>query len=144
VASGIDGTLRLSLREGSVYYFEERTLSSAEPHYFVVVNADPLKQQVLILSIVTSKVAETKLRRKDVPETLVELSPVDFDVLKKPSIIDCNSLKSVSLIEFNERFIRKKIKYFEKDLPAPLRAALRAAIHQSRSISAEVKALINP
>jgi len=144
VASGIDGTLRLSLREGSAYYFEERTLSSAEPHYFVVVNADPLKQEVLILSIVTSKVAETKLRRKDVPETLVELSPVDFDVLKKPSIIDCNSLKSVSLIEFNERFIRKRIRYFDKDLPVPLRAALRAAIHRSRSVSAEVKALINP
>ncbi len=59
---GIDLKLRLSLREGSVYYFTERTLTSPEPHYFIVVNAHPLTQQVLLLSVVTSKVEEVKHR----------------------------------------------------------------------------------
>lgn len=46
---GIDTTLRLTLREGCVYYFVERHLTSPEPHYFIVVNSDPLTQQVLLL-----------------------------------------------------------------------------------------------
>jgi hypothetical protein len=80
---GINQTLRLTLREGSVYYFAERHLTSPEPHYFIVVNSDPLAQQVLVLSVVTSKVDDVKLRRKACPETLVELAPNVFDVLKK-------------------------------------------------------------
>ena len=140
--AGIDLKLRLTLREGSVYYFEERHLTSPEPHYFIVVNADPLAQRVLLLSVVTSKVEEVKLRRKACPETLVELAPATFDVLKKSSIVDCNDLKSVPLAEFNARFVRREIRCFDKDLPRALRKALRRAIHASTILTAEVKALV--
>src|SRR2546421_202146 len=51
--------LRLSLREGSVFYFQERTLSSAEAHFHIVVN-NPLAQQVLLLTVVTSKIEKVK------------------------------------------------------------------------------------
>lgn len=37
-----DVMLRLTLRGGSVYYLQHRDLFSAEPHYFVVLNANPL------------------------------------------------------------------------------------------------------
>ena len=139
---GLDLKLRLTLREGSIYYFEERHLTSPEPYYFIVVNSDPLAQQVLLLSVVTSKVDDVKLRRKACPETLVELAPDIFDVLKKPSIVDCNDLKPVQLAEFNARFVRKEIRCFDKDLPAALRKALRRAIHASNILPAEVKALV--
>ena len=52
--TGVDLTLRLTLREGSVYYFAERSLTSPEPHYFIVVNSDPLAQRVLVLSAYSS------------------------------------------------------------------------------------------
>ena len=81
-------TLRLSLREGSIYYFADRSLTSPEPHYFIVVNSDPLAQRVLLLSVVTSQVANVKLRRQACPETLVELTPAELSILKKPSIVD--------------------------------------------------------
>lgn len=139
---GIDLKLRLTLREGSLYYFAERHLTSPEPHYFIVVNSDPLAQQVLLLSVVTSKVEEVKLRRKACPETLVELGPIIFDLLQKPSIVDCNDLKQVPLVEFNARFVRKEIRYFDTDLPVALRKALRRAIHASTILSAEMKALV--
>ena len=32
--TGIDLKLRLSLREGTVYYFTHHSLTSPEPHYF--------------------------------------------------------------------------------------------------------------
>ncbi len=142
MAGDIDLKLRLTLREGSVYYFEERHLTSPEPHYFIVVNSDPLAQRVLLLSVVTSKVEEVKLRRQACPETLVELAPATFGVLKKSSIVDCNDLKSVPLAEFNARFVRQEIRCFGKDLPVALRKALRQAIHASTILTAEVKALV--
>ena len=139
---GIDLKLRLTLREGSVYYFAERHLTSPEPHYFIVVNSDPLAQQVLLLSVVTSRMEYVKLRRKACPETLVEIAPDVFDVLKKPSIVDCNDLKAIPLAEFNARFVRREIRCFDKDLPVALRKALRKAIHASTILAAEMKALV--
>lgn len=125
----IDLKLRLSLREGTVYYFSHHTLSSPEPHYFIVVNSDPIKQKVLLLSVVTSQVEKVKLRRKTCLDTVVELGSADFDVLTKPSIVDCNDLKQIPLGVFNSHFAAKKIKYFDKDLPVAFRKALRKAIH---------------
>ena len=139
---GIDLKLRLTLREGSVYYFEERHITSPEPHYFIVANSDPLAQQVLLLSVVTSKVEDVKLRRKNCLETLVELTPDIFDVLKKPSSVDCNDLKRVSLAEFNTRFMCREIRCFDRDLPVALRKALRKAIHASTILAPEMKALV--
>lgn len=137
--------LRLSLREGSVYYFTDRSLTSPEPHYFIVVNSNPLTQQVLVLAVVTSQVENVKLRRRACPETLVELgpgTPNTFDVLGKPSIVDCNDLKQIPLAEFSARFDRKEIAYFDKDLPAALRRAIRKAVHDSKILAPEVKALV--
>jgi hypothetical protein len=141
-AQGVDLKLRLTLREGSVYYFTERSLASLESHYFIVVNSDPLAQRLLLLKVVTSKVAKVKQRRRGLPETLVEISPRDFSLFKKLSIVDCNDLKQVQLIEFNERFVRNQIRYFDKDLPAPLRIALRKAIHASPIVPDEMKILV--
>lgn len=98
---GIDLKLRLSLREGTVYYFPHHSFSSPEPHYFIVVNSDPLAQKVLLLAVVTLKIEKVKLRRRASPDTLVELAPKDFDLLTKPSIVDCNDLKEVPLADFN-------------------------------------------
>lgn len=141
-AQRIDSKLRLTLREGSVYYFTERSLRSSDAHYFLVVNSNPLAQELLLLGVVTSKVAEVKQRRRNLPETVVQISPRDFDIFKKLSIVDCNDLKQVRLAEFNARFVRNDIRCFDKDLPAPLRNALRRAIHASPLVPDEIKALV--
>lgn len=138
----IDTTLRLTLREGSIYYFTDRSLTSAEPHYFIVVNSNPLKQQFLLLSVVTSQIDSVKLRRKACPETLVELDPQNCEALKKPSIVDCNDLKCVPLADFNERYVRKDIRCCDKDLSVNLRKALRKAIHASKILADEFKVLV--
>jgi hypothetical protein len=141
-AQRIDPKLRLTLREGSVYYFTERSLRSAKPHYFIVVNSKPIAQEILLLGVVTSKVAEVKQRRRDFPGTIVEISPRDFEIFTKLSIVDCNDLKQVRLVEFNTRFVRNEIRYFNKDLPIPLREALRGAIHASPIVPDEMKILV--
>ena len=140
--TGINLKLRLTLREGSVYYLVERHVTSREPHYCIVVNSNPLAQRVLLLSVVTSQVDGVKYRRRDCLETLVELTPSMFGILTKPSIVDCNDLKEVSLAEFNLRYQRQEVRCFDRDLPKPLQKALRQAIHASKMVSAETKALV--
>jgi hypothetical protein len=143
VAVSISPKLRLTLREGSVYYFTQRTLTSVEPHYFIVVNSEPLLQEVLLLSVVTSKVEKVRLRRRAHPGTLVEIGPADLPgILSKPSIVDCNSIQRVPLEEFNTRFTTNEIKTFGSDIPAPLRDALCRAIHASIVVPEEWKHLI--
>lgn len=134
--------LRVSLREGSVFYFQERTLSSAESHFHIVVN-DPLTQEVLLLTVVTSKIEKVKYRRRDFLDTVVEFGPGDLPkILTRPSIVDCNRLIRITLDEFCERWTRKEIASFDKDLPAALRKALRKAIHASRIVPEEIKSLV--
>lgn len=134
--------LRFSLREGSIFYFQERKLSSAQPHFHIVVN-DPLSQQVLLFTVVTSKIEKVKFRRRDCLDTLVELGPGDLPtILTAPSIVDCNNLTRITLTEFCERWSRDEIKTFGKDLPTPLRRALRAAIHASEILADELKDLV--
>jgi hypothetical protein len=38
--------------------------------------------------------------------------------------------------------VRKEVQYFDKDLPAALRKALRKAIHASAIVPAEIKMLV--
>lgn len=45
--------LRLGLRAGSVFYFQSRELTSEQPHFFVVVNRDPLSTKLVLVTIVT-------------------------------------------------------------------------------------------
>lgn len=143
MAAKIPLDLRLSLREGSIFYLQDRKLTSPEPHFHIVVNADPLGQEVLLLSVVTSKVEKVKFRCRDRLHTIVEMTPADLpEVLTKDSIVDCNELTRVSLEEFCERWTRKEIKIFGTDLPETLRRIVRGAIHASDILADELKALV--
>lgn len=140
--SKIDIRLRLSLREGSVYYFVERRLTSPEPHYFIVVNGDPIAQRVLILAVLTTNIRDAKRRRANCLETLVEFSPDEANVFTRHCVADCNDLFDMTLQEFSERFTGGEIKYFDKDLSLPCRRALRKAIHASDLVAPELKRLV--
>lgn len=140
---GIPLELRLGLRHGSIYYFQNRAHTSAEPHFHIVVNSDPLGAQVLIFSVVTSKLDSVRHKRGDCLETIVELGPADLPgILTKPSVVDCNSVNHEPLADFCARWKRGEIKAFGADLPPPLRSAIRAALHASKIVPADIKALI--
>ena len=106
------------------------------------MNRQPLAREILVLTVISSKVERVKRLRKDLPGTTVEIGPSDYGELKRPSIVDCNDLKPVPLAEFNARFVRRKIRCFDKDLPVALRKALRKAIHNSKILTPEMKASV--
>ena len=73
--------LRTGLRAGSVFYFRTRELTSPEPHFFIVVNRDPLGSELLLLTIVTSNLAGVRRRNRDRMQTVVEITPAEYTEL---------------------------------------------------------------
>jgi hypothetical protein len=72
--------LRLSLKAGCVYYFVDRGTTSTEPHYFVVVNKDPVGSKILILTIITSNIERVRRMRRTAPQSMVEFGPTEYTV----------------------------------------------------------------
>lgn len=90
----INGTIE----QGAIYYFPEDSITSDQPHYFVVLNVDPRKDAILILACGTSQVKEAFLRRYNLPkETVVEVSTTECNCFKKNTAFDCNNLIQQSL-----------------------------------------------
>jgi len=133
--------LRLGLRPGSVFYFQSRELTSEQPHFFVVVNRDPIGTKRLLLTIVTSNIEAVRRRNRGRPETFIEVSPADYDELKVDSAIDCNVVIEKPLSELVGMVRRKEVRY-HRDLPVQIFAKLKAAVLASSVVAPEIKELL--
>ena len=133
--------LRRGLRAGSVFYFQTRELTSEQPHFFVVVNRDPIGAKRVLLTIVTSKVEAVRRRNRDRPETFIEILPSDYDELTMNSAIDCNVVIEKPLAELADMVQRRQVRY-HCDLPAEVFTKLKAAIAASPVVEDEVKELL--
>jgi hypothetical protein len=141
MASGLPWELRLTLRTGSVYYFVDRGLSSPEPHYFIVINSDPIGQEVLVLNVISSQVDKVRHRRALLPGTLVELQPGNYDELSKPSIVDCNNVFRRSLAELIELSVHGAVEP-KMQVSDTIIAELRAAVLASPMVEQDIKDLL--
>jgi len=136
--------LRLTLRSGTVYYFEHRGLSSVEPHYFAVINADPQANKVLIMAVGSSQVAKVQERRKGLPrETLVIVEPSEYPDFSKPTVIDCNQVFELSKEELIQKFKAREIRY-HKDLPEAVLKRIWQGVRVSPRVDETHKNLIPP
>jgi len=133
--------LRLGLRAGSVFYFEARELTSPDSHFFVVVNRDPLGQDLLLMTVFTSQIDKVRLRNRERLETVVEFGPADYSPLSRPTAIDANVVFHRTPREMAELIQRKAVRY-HPDLPAHLLAQVRAAILASPVVEEDDKDLI--
>lgn len=127
--------IRLSLRQGTVYYMAERTLTSVEPHFFIVLNTDPLGDEALLLAIASSQIDSVKRRRAREPvSTVVEVSSADYSGFTKNSVIDCNNVFTKSLLELCDLWRRKQIVH-KPDFPGAILARLIQGVLDSRIVS---------
>ena len=127
--------IRLSLRQGTVYYMADRSLSSIEPHYFVAVNAFPLRDEVLLLTVASSQIETVKRRRAKEPEsTVVEIPEAEYADFTKDSVIDCNQVLTKPLAELCAQWSRKEI-VAKLDIPEDLLEKLQHAVLSSRLVS---------
>lgn len=134
-------TLRLSLRSGCVYKFQDRRLTSGEPHYFVVVNRDPIGDKLLLLTICTSKIETARRLCRHQIETLVEIDVGKVAYLPLQTAINCNQLFDMSLEAFSEK--SNEVGFETCDpLPSEIFLQIKAAILISKQLSEDEKKLI--
>lgn len=140
----IQWEIRVSLRQGTVYYMAERSLTSVQPHYFIVVNADPLGDEILLLTVASSQIDTVKRRCAREPgSTVVEINEADYADFTKDSVIDCNSVFTKSLADLCSQWHRKEI-VPKQDIPKDILERLKQGILDSRQVSEADKRRIIP
>lgn len=136
--------LQLTLRSGTVYYFEHRGVYSNEPHFFAVINADPLSSNVLIMTIGSSRVSKVQDRRKGLPpETLVIVDPSEYPDFTKPTIIDCNQVFELSKEELVQKFKTKNLRH-HRDLPKTILDKIWEGVRTSPRVDEAHKQFLPP
>lgn len=133
--------LRVGLRAGSVFYFQSRELTSAQPHFFIVVNRDPIGDQLLLLTIVTSNVADARTRNRSRLQTIVEISPAQYREFKVDSVVDCNVVVEKPLSELSGMVRRQEVRY-HRDMPADIFARIRTAVLASPLVPDDFKQML--
>ena len=133
--------LRVGLRAGNVYYFRSRELTSERPHFFIVVNRDPIGSQLLLLTIVTSNVADARTRNRNRLQTIVEITPAEYREFKVHSVVDCNVVLEKPLSELSGMVRRNEVRY-HCDLPAEIFAKIKTAVLASPLVPDELKQML--
>ena len=135
--------IKSAIKPGSVYYFPEASFSSSEPHYFVVLNHNPLTDTFLVLVCASSQIEKVKRRRQRTcpANTLVELSPSEYSAFTKPCIIDCNTVHEHTI----ENLVSMRGKYDLKTKPemaAAIVETLRQAVVASPLVTGKIKSML--
>lgn len=137
--------LRLTLRQGTVYFMQHRAATSPKPHFVILLNRDPLVDTLICVSLVTSKVEKRRAfieRAKYHPQTLVEFGPSDYPELSKPSAIDCNDVKTMSPEDFEKSVLNKNFAKPCRDLPPIILKKVIAGIKLSTNVRQTIKDLL--
>jgi hypothetical protein len=133
--------LRVGLRAGNVYYFRSRELTSERPHFFIVVNRDPIGSQLLLLTIVTSNVTDARIRNRNRLQTIVEITPAEYREFKVHSVVDCNVVLEKPLAELAGMVRRNEVRY-HRDLPPNIFEKIRAGVLASPLVADELKDML--
>lgn len=136
-----------TLQTGSVYYFAEDSpkFTSTEPHYFVVVNQDPRTEEFLILVCASSQVTKTQDRIQNLgypEETLVLLTPDDYELFTKDTVINCNTVFQKSIQEIIEKGNQGNLRVCRALMPPAIVAQLQQGIQASPRIERKIKKML--
>ena len=130
-----------TIRPGSVYYFIDRNLTSAQPHYFIVINLDPLNDPCLLMAVASSQVKQVLRRNKHIPETVVQISPAVYTTFTYESIVNCNYIFSKSIGELTEKLSERNLRAHPV-MDISIIKQLRTAAIASRQVSEEHKDML--
>ncbi len=118
-----------TIKPGSVYYFPEDSFQSSEPHYFIVVNKDPVENTVILLVCASSQISKVRKRRGLCPtNTLVEITPAEYTSFTCNSIIDCNSVLETSKSQLVDKLSQNKLQIMISEMDVSLVILLRQGI----------------
>ena len=136
--------LKLNLRPGSVFYFAHAAFNTLVPHFFVVLNLEPLADPELVMVNATSNVKSARWRCKTQPETLVELTPADYSEFTAPvSAFDCNMTTVTTLLQLATKLTNAELS-LRQNMDEAVVGRLRAAVLASHTVERRYKNLLRP
>lgn len=134
-----DVQIKASIKAGSVYYFVEEALKSKEPHYFIVINRNPITDTVLLLVCASSQIQKVNRRRRGCPpETLVQVSTSQYSGFTKTSIIDCNTVFERSMNQLVEKLKDGNLR-IKVEMSISLVERLRDGVLKSHLVARRIK-----
>jgi len=134
--------IRSTIRRGSVYYFPEDSFQSSEPHYFIVLNTNPLEDEAIFLVCASSKINKVKQHRSTCPyETLVEITPDQYAGFKVATIIDCNDVFEKSIDQLVDKLLKEELK-LKSEMDISIVEQLREGVMSSPLVEHRIKALL--
>ncbi|KKT87313.1 hypothetical protein A3A64_03490 [Candidatus Gottesmanbacteria bacterium RIFCSPLOWO2_01_FULL_48_11] len=134
-----------TIETGSVYYYEEKELSSSEPHYFIVLNINPRSEGTLILACVSSKVKKRKRIAKSLGfpgRTLVVVSPSEYPIFDTESVIDCNRTFERTIQSLADKLEKKQLKICKILMPKEIVQKLISGTLASNQTSEGVRKIL--
>ena len=134
-----------TIKTGSVYYFQDEELSSADSHYFVVLNKDPRTEEFLILVCASSQIEKRRhiIQKLGFPqETLVFVSPVHYKIFRKDTVIDCNRVFEKTSASLIEKLEQDKLRVCSEMMPESIIKSLIQGVLASNQISEKVKRML--
>ncbi len=133
--------IRSTIKSGSVYYFSNESFLSKEPHYFIVINKNPVANPILLVCA-SSQIESIKKRRYNIhPDTLVELNKDDYAEFTRSSIIDCNMVFQITIEQIIKKLAESKLKT-KPEINIKVIQKLREAVYCSPLVAPELKNLI--
>ncbi len=134
-----------TIQPGSIYYFEEEQLSSPEPHYFIVLNKDPLTEEFLILVCASSQVEKRRqiaIKLGFPKETLVFVSPSECSLFTKDTVIDCNRVFEKTSQSLIEKLEQENLKVCAEVIATEIIAKLIQGVLASSQVSEKIQQLL--
>lgn len=120
---------------GAVLKFKLDGFTSDLPHYFIILNHNPITDSFILLACCSSKVERTKhINRSADSCTLVDIPANYFDFITEPTIINCNSTLEVKLSEIERKFNSNQL-HLENEVPITFLNKLRTGVLKSDLVS---------
>ncbi len=115
--------ITVSLEQGTVYLFSEESFDTTTPHFFIILNKNPVEDPFLIMTCATSQVEKryewVKKNGLDL-ETIVPIDESSYKFLNRETVVDCNQLlqrtKEVLMDKYDSGNLKLKGKVTQKDL----------------------------
>jgi hypothetical protein len=133
------------IRTGSVYYFIEEKLSSEKPHYFIVLNRSPRIKNILVLVCASSQTKKRQEIAKKLgfsDDTLVLISPSEYSLFSKNTVVDCNSVFEKTAQSLIDKLEACKLGVCTEIMPAEIVEKLIRGVKASTQVSEEVKEIL--
>jgi hypothetical protein len=133
--------IKATIKPGSVYYFRHESFVNSEvPHYFIVINLDPLSEEAILLVSSTSRPFKVRQRYLNCPEkTLVEVTPAQYPGFSLTSIINCNNVIAETIDSLINRLANKEL-VMKMEMDIRLVEQFREGVLASPEITGKIKA----